>query len=310
MALSHIEHYKLLQLKVNSLDFELREAMKCEANTDKEIVAAETKMRENFAEYEQKKADLVKEYGEKIDLFSKQVKYHEDVLAKKIEERQSQLAYLAELNVCEKSHQDLVGFDWLTMRKIAAKGGLDEVHGRQYQKTLETATIARSVQCKVDKLYVLLDSTRITRARVSDRMLEIEKVVKGCKDEISKQQAAMGVHESENYRLSLIIRQCISNNEPMSENISRNVRDKCHSFINSNNDSELVQGLEKYHRRQANRIKLLRLKAKKLSYDLSHLQVTSDQTADLIQHYLTMIHASNSRLLAYNPPRNCAPQVG
>lgn len=306
--MSHISHYKLLQSKLNCLEVELNQAVESDKEITTETEELETKLKDNADDFKQKKTDMEKAYAEELDEYNKQVKYLEELLKKKVEERESQLAYLGELNVCEKSHDELLGFNWSTLRKIANNGDKNEMNEFQYHKSVETSALVEVAQTALESIFVLADSTKDARSTVLARILEIREYIGRWKKVASNQQRTIMSLESENYRLNLIIKQCISNDEPMSENITRNVRDRCLSFINSTSVEDLIQGLKKYHQRQDNKIKLLKRKVNKLSHELSHLQVANDQTSDLIHHYLTMIHANSNRLLAYNPSRVPPPE--
>lgn len=302
-AVSNISHLKLIESKFSVLAAELEVALKNRAEIDQESEELKIKLNENAEEFQQKRSDMERSFAEKLEEYGKQVRYFEEMLHKKIEERDSQLGYLRQLNINERIPEDLIGFNWDTLKRIASNGDKNDARDKQYQKAIETSVMAESAQIKLERLGHLLESTIDARRTVSNRVQQIRAHIKDWRELTTQQQKTIGLHESENYRLMLIVKQCISNDEPVSENITRNVRDKCHSFINSENDEELAQGLRKYHKRQANKIRLLRRQVNKLSNELSLLQVASDQTSDVIQHYLTMIHTSNSRLLSYNPSR-------
>lgn len=302
-AIAQIGHYKLLQAKLKSLEVDLKEADSYDKEITKETEELEAKIKENAADFEQKKAETEKMFTEKLDEYRKQVKYFEAQLAKRIEERDSQLAYLSELNICEVSHRDLVNFDWPTLKKLAGNGDKNDLREKQYEKAIETAKIAEVVRDKIKALFVILNSTEDIRCKVVNSILSVKEQIEQYKEVATAQQKTITGHEQENYRLTLIIKQCIAHNEPMSEFVTKNVRDKCHSFIKSENDDELIYGLKKYKKRQDNKATILKMKVIKLSQELSSIQVASDQTADLIQHYLTMIHTNSNRLLAEDPYR-------
>lgn len=94
--------------------------------------------------------------------------------------------------------------------------------------------------------------------------------------------------EKDSENLNMLVKQC-AGGDNRSECIARNIRQKCESFLSSSDSDELLAGLEKHRRRQANVIRILKYKEGVLCREVNQLTIANDETSDHMDYYRKII---------------------
>ena len=283
-------HLTILSKKVNSLQQELDKTFKEGKNIDDRIKKNLDGLNTINENRIGRAKELAARYEAEINDYKSQIKLAEEVLGKKKEERQALLMYLQSLDLNGRSFDDLRNFDWDSLRKIA-----EDIH-KPSEELVELQSKAdildESVQTakqNLNELSDVLTSTTIVKERLTKALGELRRHVNEWTKITTLQEKRISKTQSDNERLNILIRQCIANNEPMSEYITENVQAKCQAFVNSDNSQELLNGLRKFKSRQERIIKLLQYKENKLSSENNKLEVAKDQTHDQVKFYLNLI---------------------
>jgi len=285
-------HLSILKHRVLSLRDELEVALNEKEALNKELEFFKIKWNSLESECKKRREELDTRYEEENQEFKRQIKLAEEVLERKEEERKALLNYLYESNICEKTPSDLRQFDWPILTKMAAEEqGMGLLEG-QRQKASVLASVNQKARSRLSEMYDLFVSTVDSKNKTMSKMNEIKEYMKTWKETNIEQEKVIAKMQTENERLNLLIKQCALSDEPISESVTRNVRDKCHSFLNSTCQEDLLSGLKKYKMRQDNMIKLLKHKENKLARDTNLLEVARDQTADQMQYYLNIIQST------------------
>lgn len=296
-ALTLKAHLEILKSRLTSLQGELDAALREREITKKELEALEAKRKSLRDEFEQRRNEIEEEYNNEVLEYQKQNRLAEEVLENKREERKALLEYLYNSHICERTYLETNNFDWPTLERIAhdndRKATIDD---QIMQKATVLDSLNKKARARLNTLYELLTSTLVTKNRASNKLDEIKEYLKDWEEILAIQEKKIQKMQNDNERLNALIKQCASTNEPMSDYITKNVRAKCHSFLNSSCPEELLVGLSKFQARQARMIKLLKHKESKLSRETNHLQVAKDQTSDQMQYYLNIIQGGHYRV--------------
>lgn len=291
-AISAKAHLNVLRDRLLTLKGELEIALREEEQIDGELEMFRVKGEQTFKENAQKKEELEANYINELQECQKQNRLAEDMLEKKKEERQSLLEYLYGLNLCQRSNDDVKNFDWVSMRKMVMLETKSEVLDENHKKLFFLTSLNQQAKAQLNDIFGLFKSTQLVKQRAKSKIEEIKEFValwKKTKDEQEKKILKM---QNDNERLNLLIKQCASNNEPISDFVTQNVRAKCQSFLHSRCPKELYNGLSKYRTRQDRIIKLLKHKENKLSRDTNLLKMATEQIVDHMQYYLNIINSN------------------
>lgn len=286
------DHLQILNLRVASLEQELNVALSASKAADDRIKALNEGLNTIATNRLGRTQEIETRFeAEKSDC-NRQIKLAEDVLTKKIEERQALMTYIRGLELNERSFDELREFDWNSLQRLA-----ENIHKpsetllEQYYKAESLNETIQKAKLKMTELYEVLSSTTFFQDRLNKSLDEFKGHFNTWARIRVLQEKRINKVQGENERLNTLIRQCIATNEPMSEYITRNIQKKCHSFVHSKNSQELLDGLMKFRSRQDRIIKLLQYKDNKLGSVTNKLQVAKDQTHDQVRFYLNMLNA-------------------
>lgn len=285
-------HLDVLNSRIASLQKELENALREEEEIEKEMTALTTKRKKFEGDCKQRLRELETDYNSKNQEYQKQVKLAIEVLEKKKEERHALLEYLANCNICDRLPDDVRNLDWESLKVMA--NGTEKADGLEVQrsKALLLADLNQKARVRLDAMSELFSKTVTAKSRISNRIQELREFANSWSSMAESQEKKMAKMHTENERLNLLIKQCALTNEPMSEYVTKNVRAKYQSFLNSSCPKELLNGLKKFRTRQDSVIKLLKHKESILNRDTNQLQVATDQTADQMQYYLNIIQSN------------------
>lgn len=282
-------HVQILKSRVESLECELVNSSRQINETESEIKHMQTRWDATSEDLKERNEELIARYNQEIDDINRQIQLSEDVLAKKRDERQALLNYLKEKNLCDATGLDLRDFDWGTLKKIVQGRDKSEIIFEQEQHARRLSDLNLKARENLGDLGELISSTATIKDDRNRTLDYIKGFVEEWKRFHEEQEKKIVKLQSENERLNLLIRQCAASNEPMSEYVTKNVRAKCHSFLNSDNEQEMLSGLTKFKLRQERMIKLLKHKENKLTREINQLQVAKDQTHDQMLYYTNII---------------------
>lgn len=285
MPISAESHQKVLNSRIRSLEHELEDVMTDSKSIDREFEQFNLKGYQLRTDFIRRKDEYMSEYERELEEYQKQLKLAQDKLEKKKEERKTLLDYLKDSGIFVKSFNDLQNFGWITLKQMAASNMNVEIVESQKRKAAEFSRVSRIARDKMNILAQLLNDARMNQMQVNMKKEELISNLENWQRQNEQQQKQISKMESDHERLNLLIKQCGSTNEPMSEFIFKNVRAECQSFLNSKCPEELLNGLLKFKTRQERIIKLLKHKDIKLARETNSLTVASDQTADLMQYY-------------------------
>lgn len=285
------DHLQILNNRVVSLEQELKVALKHGKENDEKIKALQdaldTITTNRNGRLEEMEIKFEAEQGE----CDRQIRLAEDVLSRKKEERLNLMSYLDGLELDENSFWELREFDWVTLEKLASN--VHKPHDslvEQQNKADSLNEAIQKVKQRMSELNELLVSTTFVRGRLTKSIDEVKAQHNHWDNVRELQKKRIDKIQVDNERLYTLIRQCVATNEPMSEFVSRNIKEKCQSFVKSENSQELLQGLMKFKSRQDRIINMLRYKDNKLGSETNKLQVAKDQTHDQVKFYTKLSH--------------------
>lgn len=284
-SVSAESHQKVLLSRIKSLQHELEDVILDGKSIDKEFELFKSKGNQLRADYIKKKDECRLVYDREVEEYQKQLTFSQEMLEKKKEERKALLNYLKDSGIFLNSFDDLQNFGWSTLKQMANSNINVEVIEAQKKKAAEFNRLSRVARDKMNILAPLLDDARMSQMQANMKKEELISNLENWKTQNEQQQKQIFKMQSDHERLNLLIKQCGSTNEHMSEFIFKNVRAECQSFLNSKCPKELFKGLLKFKERQERIIKLLKHKDIKLARETNSLTVASDQTADLMQYY-------------------------
>lgn len=293
-ALSAKSHLKVLQSRVLSLQNELELALNSEEIINREIEYSKSKLEEAQRDIYIRREKIEDEYRSEIQEYKKQNRLIEEMLDKKKEERRALLDYLYSLKMPIKLPEDLKSFDWTSLKKVMTNSRKNDLMEAQNIRATLLADRNSQMRALLKKIKDLFSSTQEVKFVNNESLEELKCRMVDWKETIEVQEKRISKMQVENERLSLLIKQCAHTNEPISEFMAKNVREKCHSFLNSNNPNELLEGLTRYKSRQERMIKLLKHKEMKLGQETNLLRIATDQTADQMQYYVNFIQTNNN----------------
>lgn len=291
-------HVHILKLRVESLQCELKISTDQSEQLDQELNLAQSRLRSIREDFNERKEELVARYNHEFVEYNKQIRLAEEVLTKKRDERQAMLDYLKEKNLCVTSCLELKDFDWDTLKRVLQGRDKSEIIIEQEESAQKLSELNLKARSRLQDLSRLIASTaklKDVRNRTYNYLKEHVDEWKTINQDQEKKIARL---QGENERLTLLIKQCAASNEPMSDYVTQKVRAKCHSFLNSEDENELILGLTKFKQRQDRMIKLLKHKENKLSRDINQLVVAKDQTHDQMLYYTNIITVNKDLNLA------------
>lgn len=284
-VLSEEAHLKVLNSRFKSLEYELENVLIDGKNIDKDIEQFKLRGHQMKADIIAKKEQLKLKFDGEFEEYHQQIKLAKEMLGKKEEERKVLLEYLKNSGIYLKPFEDLQNFGWHTLKHIAASNKNIEVAETQKRKAAEFSRLSRIARDKMNTLAEVLNSAKMNQLEANMRQDEFMANLEDWKLRNESQLKQITKMQNDHERLNLLIRQCGSTDEPMSEFIFKNVRAECQSFLNTKCPKELLNGLRKFKTRQERIIKLLKHKDIKLARETNLLRVATDQTADLMQYY-------------------------
>lgn len=296
-ALSARAHLDIIKARIDFLHNELRRAAE-ESYVLSEQCEIEVEKVESAKEDGQvRRKELESNYAEEIDEYKKQIKLAEEMLNKKKEEREALLNYLNASNIYDlKLNKDLKEFNWDNLKRIITSRRPDIIH-EQYRKSVEMSKLNERMSYRLSNTRDLFSSTVAARDRRRSKISELETHIRHWKNVNEAQERKISKMRTENDRLDMLIKQCVTN-EPISEFVEKNVRDKCHSFLGSSSAEDLLNGLIKFKLRQERMVKLLKHKENTLTRDTNLLQIAKDQTSDQELYYINLLRSKSTSLLS------------
>lgn len=295
-ALSAIAHLEVIKARVTTLRKEFLDVAHTNHDLLVEIENTEGKLEAFQQDDQARRQDLESVYSNEIQEYNKQIKLNQDMFEKEKERRKALLSYLGESNIIELNLDRSLGmdFDWIYIERLISSKKVASVVDEKYRKAKELSQLNRKMQSRLldaSSLYSSTDEARKMRQSKVDEIKEYIRQWQGMSELQAKKIAKM---EAENDRLDLLIKQCAAT-EQIDEFVERNVREKCHSFLESSSPEELLNGLMKFQLRQQRMIQLLKHKDNKLTRDTNLLQVAKDQTSDQEQYYSNLIQSRRVR---------------
>lgn len=295
-------HLQVIQRRISSLENELQLALRTEEFLKKELDFAKHKFESLTLELKQKSKESESNYIDELEEYRKQNKLIEEMLAKKKEERKVLLDYLYSSKICDKLPNELRDFDWEGLKNVFTVTKKGDFLESQRQKILLVVDLNKTMRNRLSKINQLFSSTLETKKRNTAYYEKLKQYNLGWKQTNESQEKKIIKMQLENERLNLLIKQCVLTNEPISEYVTKNLREKCHSFLNTSSPDELVNGLTKYRSRQERIIQVFKHKEMKLARENNQLQIARDSTADQMQYYSNTIKTAID-LLTTNGPR-------
>lgn len=295
-VLSARAHLDIIKSRIEYLRNELKLAVEINHDliTEYESEIAKIEAAKEDGQTRFKELDL--EYSGEIQEYKKQVKLSEEMLAEKKKEREALLNYLNESNIYDiKLNKDFRELDWINLKRIITSKKPDITY-EQYKKSIEMSKLNEKFQSILSSTNELHSSTVAVKDRRYAKVNELEGYLHFWKDLNECQEKKISKMRSENDRLDILIKQCATN-EPLSEFVEKNIRDKCHSFLASSTQEDLLNGLMKFKLRQERMIKLLKHKESKLTRDTNLLQVAKDQISDQELYYINLVEANRKKSL-------------
>lgn len=295
-ALSAKAHLDIIRARIESLHDELKKAAEESYNLSDQYELGVGKVESAKEDGQVRRNELEFNYAEEIDEYHKQIQLAEEMLAKKKEERDALLNYLNVSNIYDiKLNKDLREFDWDNLKRIVTSKRPDIIH-EQYKKATEMSKLNERLGSRLSNTRELFSSTVAARDRRRSKVNELEVFIRCWKETSEAQEKKISKMRIENDRLDMLIKQCVTS-EPISEFVEKNVRDKCHSFLGSSSDEDLLNGLIKFKLRQERMIKLLKHKENTLTRDTNLLQVAKDQTSDQELYYVNLLQSNREKNL-------------
>lgn len=299
-------HIQILKSRVEILECELKNSSRQIESTESDLRHMQTRWNTTSDDLKERKDELIGRYNQEVDDYNRQIQLSEEVLAKKRDERQALLGYLKEKNICDSTGLDLRNFDWDTLRKIIQGRDKSEIIIEQEQQARKLSDLNLKARENLNDLSELVSSALLIKEDRNRTFDYVKGFVEDWKRFNEEQEKKIAKLQTENERLNLLIRQCAASNEPMSEYVTKNVRAKCHSFLNSDNPQELMTGLTRFKMRQERMIKLLKHKENKLTREINQLQVAKDQTHDQMLYYSNIITINRDLNMSVNLAGNDA----
>lgn len=299
-VLSARAHLDIIKSRIEYLNTELKQAVGINhdliAEYELEIAKIEAAKEDGQTRFK----ELDSEYSREIQEYKKQVKLSEEMLTEKKKEREALLNYLNESNICDiKLNKDFRKLDWVNLKRVVTSKKPDITY-EQYKKSIEMSKLNEKFQSILSSINELHSSTVAVKDRRYAKVNELEGYINYWKDLNECQEKKISKMRSENDRLDILIKQCATN-EPLSEFVERNIRDKCHSFLASSTQEDLLNGLMKFKLRQERMIKLLKHKESKLTRDTNLLQVAKDQISDQELYYINLVESNRKNLNSSRP---------
>lgn len=247
-------------------------------------------------EFNQRLRELETKYRRDIDEITKQYSQAQEVMRKKEEERDTLLNILNQSNICDRLDKDLRGIDWPALKRVASRRQSSDKLEDQQKKALILAELILRARNNIEELGHALTDIKEIKLRFKSKLDQFIKSVNDTEELYMDQSQRFGKMQNDSERLRLLIKQCAITNEPMSDFVTKNVRAKCHSFLESDSIEDLKDGLVKFRDRQAKMITLLKHQENRLVRDCNLLKVAADQTNDQTKEYVRMKHNGNAPL--------------
>lgn len=293
-------HVQIFRSKIESLQCELKNSLDQNDMTDHELSVAQSRLENVRDKFKERQEELTARYNHEIVECNKQIRLAEEVLARKREERQAMLDYLEEKKLIETSCADLKDFDWNSLKRIIQERDRSEIIIEKEAQAQKLSDLNLKARNQLNDLKRMILSTTVLKEERNRTFDYIRSHADNWKQLLEIQEKNITKLSGENQRLNLLIKQCAASNEPMSDYVAKNVRAKCHSFLNCENEQELLGGLTKFKQRQDRMIKLLKHEENKLSGEINQLMVAKDQTHDQMLYYTNIITVNKELNLAAN----------
>lgn len=293
-------HVQIFSSKIESLQCELKNSLDQNDMTDHELSVAQSRLENVRDKFKERQEELTARYNHEIVECNKQIRLAEEVLARKREERQAMLDYLEEKKLIETSCADLKDFDWNSLKRIIQERDRSEIIIEKEAQAQKLSDLNLKARNQLNDLKRMILSTTVLKEERNRTFDYIRSHAENWKQLLEIQEKNITKLSGENQRLNLLIKQCAASNEPMSDYVAKNVRAKCHSFLNCENEQELLGGLTKFKQRQDRMIKLLKHEENKLSGEINQLMVAKDQTHDQMLYYTNIITVNKELNLADN----------
>lgn len=295
-ALNIKGHLLLLSTRVKCLEEELKRVQSEKINVEKSIIEWKNVKSNQENDLNRRLAHIECKYSKENAEINKLIKITEDIVDKKVAEKNALVNALKETNLLDNLDGDVTLINWDDLKQKAISACSNKISDNLYKKAKIISESVRKGRTNIDELLRIRSS--------------IDDVVKGCKIKLKSLEQTNAEAEIkhdlmdqkieklkvDNDRLKLLIKQCASTDEPLPEFVSNNVRAKFISFLDSDDPKELKQGLEKLYSRQSRIIKMLRHKEGRMIRDCNMLQVAADQTADYLQYYIRFIQSFDSSM--------------
>lgn len=283
-------HLKILESRFETLRDELGATLRDDNLADERFRTLHETLEQIKSTRDEHISSVQRKYQLEIEDSKKNIKLAEEVLNKKKEERKALIDYLSSSDLLEHFLDDLRDFDWHSLEKITQS--IQRRREKLFEKE-KKAEILNDLNLRARErfqdLQELISSTTLAKERANQAQKQFLDNYQLWKSIKANQEKRIHRIKSDNERLNLLIRQCVAQNEPISEYITKNIHAKCQSFVHSENPEELKDGLMKFKRRQERIITLLKYKYNRLESDTNKLQVARDQTHDQLKYYNDII---------------------
>ena len=283
-------HLIILKSRVKSLQEELEAAVRAGKVSDERIKALREGSNAIQANSLERLQELTTKFNAEIAEQQRQIQLSQDVLDKKKEERQALMSYLTGLDLEERSLEDLREFEWDSLQRIA-----ENLHKPkedllvQNQKAERLKEVIQDTKSLLSRFNEAATSTSLVRDRFVGAFDVVKEQSENWSSSLSIQKDRMNKLQRDNERLNVLLRQCVTASENMTDYITKNVQAKCQSFLNCESPHELLDGLKKFKARQDKVIKILKHKDDTLGSETNRLEVAKDQTHDQLKFYLNLI---------------------
>lgn len=295
-AVSVGRHISILQKRVDNLEKELRRVQDEKNNVEVAIQSWQYFRDKQDHEYSQRMLDVDVRFKKEMSEVEKQIALARSLVDKKLDERDALMSLLKQTNLIDDIHDDFDKLNWSKLRNLALKSNRPGCSEKMMEKISKFNELSAKFRSDMQELAALRETVLEIKLQFDKKhqLFKSCNVAAATKNEENDKQIEK--YKSENERLNLLIKQCAMSDEPMTEFVSDNIRAKCHSFLETENFDEMLQGLSKFQSRQSRMIKLLRFMECRHIRDCNLLQVALEETTDHTKYYSNLKTKVDTRI--------------
>lgn len=294
-AVSMGRHISILQKRIDNLEKELKRVQGEKNNVETAIRVWKNYRNNQDHEYSQRMLDIDVRYKKETDEVKKQIKLVRTLVFKRQEEKASLICLLKQTNLIDEIDDDIDEINWTKLKDMASKAKHMKNPVILNKRTRIFDDLLTRFRGNMSDLLTLKDSVLEIKNQFDKKHLQFKNCNLSAANNNTEKDKQIDKYKSENERLNLLIRQCAMSDEPMNNFVSDNIRAKCHSFLDTDNHDDLLQGLRKFQARQSRMIKLMKFMECRHIRDCNLLQVALDETTDHTKYYTNLRHQINTR---------------